>query len=289
MVLNIILSVILLVLIVLASGVVVDVLERFVFSLPIKKNKIVPVLVSMSLAIPELFVGIAAALDGKAQIALGNAVGANMTNLSLIIGGLAVVSLSVPVVGAYLQKDLWVTVGLALMPFFLLFDGVISSFDGGVLLGLYIVYAFFLSSEKVTAKMSHKKINTYERWGLSIMMILALVILAVCSWQLIQLVGRIGASWGVSWFWMGLVLMAIGTTLPELLLLVFSRGRRKVSLVLPDLLSSVVVNSTLVLGVVALISPIFLRESIQRGLSGIFLVAILGVIVTGKQIGRAHV
>lgn len=277
MVWNILLGVFLILLIVLASGVIADVLERFVFSLPIKKNKVVPILISMSLALPELFVGIAAAIDGKAQLALGNSVGANLTNLSLIVGGLAVVSVSVPVVGAYFQKDLWVTMGLTMMPFFLLFDGVISSLEGGVLLGLYTIYAFFFSDEKVTVRPAPKKINMLEKWGLSVMLILALLILAMCSWQLVQVVGRVAAAWGVSWFWIGLVLMAFGTTLPELLLLVFSKGRRRVSLVLPDLLSSVVVNSTLVLGVVALISPIFLRESVQRGISGFFLVAILGL------------
>ncbi|KKS64720.1 MAG: K+-dependent Na+/Ca+ exchanger related-protein, partial [Candidatus Collierbacteria bacterium GW2011_GWF2_42_51] len=63
----------------------VDILERYVFRLPIKKNKVTAILIGFSLALPELFVGIAAALDGKPQIALGTVVGANMANLSLVI------------------------------------------------------------------------------------------------------------------------------------------------------------------------------------------------------------
>lgn len=277
MVLNILMGVVLLVLIVMSSGVVVDVLERFVFRLPIKKSRVAAVLIGFSLALPELFVGIAAALDGKPQMALGTVVGANMANLSLVIGGLAIITSVVPVVGVYLEKDLWVTIGLALLPFLMLFDGTISRFEGVILIGLYFAYAFFLSNEKVTVKLQKKKISGHERWGLAVILVLGLVIMATCSWQLVQIAGNIAAFWGVSWFWMGLLLIAFGTTLPELLLLNFSRKKQKASVVLPDLLASVVMNSTVVLGIVAIITPIVMKESMQRGLSGMFLVIILGL------------
>lgn len=267
----------LLLLIVLSSGVVVDVFERFVMRLPIKRNRMTMILIGFSLALPELFVGIAAALDGKPQMALGTVVGANMANLSLIIGGLAVIAAVIPVVGEYVEKDLWVTVGLALMPFLMLFDGTITKLEGGVLIGLYFVYALFLSNEKVIAKQSKIKITGFEKWGLPVVLILGVLIMAVCSWQLVQIAVRIAAVWGVSWFWMGLLLIAFGTTLPELLLISFSRKKHKASLALPDLLSSVVMNSTVILGIVALITPIIIKESIQRGLSGMFLVIILGL------------
>jgi len=277
MVWNIVFGIILLVLIVLSSGVVVDVFERFVTRLPIKKKRVMSILIGFSLALPELFVGIAAALDGKSQMALGTVVGANMTNLSLIIGGLAVIAIAIPVVGEYLEKDLWVTIGLALMPFLMLFDGKISRIEGVVLIVLYFIYAFFLTNEKVVVKQVKKKMSAIEKWGLPVMLLLGLLIMAVCSWQLVQTVESIAAAWGVSWFWMGLLLIAFGTTLPELLVLSISGKNSRASLVLPDLLSSVVINSTVILGIVALISPVVIKESVQRGLSGMFLVMILGL------------
>jgi len=277
MVLNILMGLLLLILIVLSSGVVVDVLERFVFQLPIKKKAITSILIGFSLALPELFVGIASALDGKPQIALGNVVGANMANLSLIIGGLAMIAGVVPVLGEYLEKDLWLSIGLALMPFILLFDGSISRFDGGLLIVLYFIYSFFLANDKAVVKQIKSKISLVEKGGLPVVLGLGVFIMAVCSWQLVQIVIRVAAAWGVSWFWIGLLLISFGTTLPELILLLFSRKKSKVSLVLPDLLSSVVMNSTMILGIVAMITPIKMAESIQRGLSGMFLVIILGL------------
>lgn len=277
MVMKVLMVIVLLVLIVISSGVVVDVIERFVSKLPLRKNKLAPILIGFSLALPELFVGISAALDGKSQIALGNVVGANMANLSLIIGGLAIFASVVPVVGEYIKKDLWVTIGLAFLPFLMLFDGVISRLEGGVLVGLYFVYAFFLSNEKPVIRQSSKKISSVEKWGLTTILFLGLIIMAVSSWQLVQIVVQIATYWSVSWFWMGLILIAFGTTLPELLLVTVSKKKKNVSLVLPDLLGSVVMNSTLILGLVAIISPIIFKQSLQRGLSGVFLVFILGL------------
>ena len=277
MVWNIFVGLFLLILIVLSSGVVVDVFERFVTRLPIKKKRVMAILIGFSLALPELFVGIAAALDGKSQMALGTVVGANMANLSLIIGGLAVITVAIPVVGEYLEKDLWVTIGLALMPFLMLLDGTISKLEGGVLVAMYFVYALFLTNEKHVVRRMKRKMSVTEKWGLPVMLLLGLLIMAVCSWQLVQVVVSIAAVWGVSWFWMGLLLIAFGTTLPELLLLSFSGKKSRASLVLPDLLSSVVINSTVILGIVALITPVVIRESVQRGLSGMFMVMILGL------------
>lgn len=277
MVLNIVAGIVLLILIVLSSGVVVDVFERFVSRLPFKKSRLSSIFIGFSLALPELFVGIAAALDGKSQIALGNVVGANMANLSFIIGGLAIAATVVPVVGEYMDRDLWVTVGLALLPFFMLIDGTISRFEGAVLIMLYFIYIVFSANGKAVTKQAKKKIEKYETWGLIIMLILGVLIMAVSSWQLVQIAVRIAAFWGVSYFWMGLLLIAFGTTLPELILAVMNRRKKNISVVLPDLLGSVVINSTVILGIVAVISPIVLKESVQRGLSGLFLVVILGL------------
>ena len=277
MALNIVLGLVLLTLIVLSSGVVIDLLEKFVLRLPLGKSKVISILIGFSLALPELFVGIAAAMDGKPQLSFGNVIGANMANLSLIIGGLAVLTSVVPIVGEYKKKDFWLTIGLVMMPLLLLFDGVISKMEGLMLVVLYFVYAFCFAESRNMGKQSAKKIGLVEKIGMVVILALGLIILAVCSWQLVQVSVVVAASWGVSWFWMGLLLVSFGTTLPELLLLSTSRKKNKASLALNDLLGSVVMNSTLILGIVAVISPIVMRESLQRGVTGVFMIFTLGL------------
>jgi len=275
MVWNIIAGFSLLLVMVFASGVIVDIVEKFAFRLPVKKQTLASLLLGISLALPELFVGLAAALGGKSQMALGVVIGANMANLSLVVGGAAFVNKAIPVVGEYLARDLWIAVGLVLLPFFMLTDGVISANEGLLLLVVYFVYAVFVSDEKVIMKQKKQRLVKGEQWLWGAILILGLLIMASSAWLLVQLTIRIAAFWGVSWFWMGLILIAFGTTLPELLL-AFQKKRR-VTLLLPSLLGSVVMNSTLVLGIVAIFQPMILNESIQRGISGVFLVVILGL------------
>jgi cation:H+ antiporter len=276
MVLNLLSGIVLLLLMVLASGVVVDVIEKYAFRLPVRKQTLAAMLVGFALALPELFVGIASAMDGKPQIALGNIIGANMANLSLIIGGVAVATSVVPIVGEYLRRDLWITVGLALLPFLMLTDGMISTVEGGALVALYFVYAFFLSGGKGTYKQVKKKIEKHEKWSSVIILLLGSIILSTSAWLLVQIGVRVAESWQVSWFWVGLILFAFGTTLPELFLLI-TQKKHGATVVLPNLLGSVVMNSTLVIGIVALLQPIVLEESFQRGLSGMFLVVVMGL------------
>ena len=275
MVWNLLTGFVLLLVMILASGVVVDIIERFASRLPVKRQVLTAMLLGFSLALPELFIGLAAAFDGKPQIALGSIVGANMANLSLVVGGVAIVSKVIPVVGKYLNRDLWIAMGLMLMPFLMLIDGLISKTEGILLISLYFVYALFISGEKSLVKQIKQKTVKGEKWLWGVVLLLGLLIVAACAWLLVALTVKIAASWGVSWYWMGLILIAVGTTLPELLLAV--QNKKRVTLVLPSLLGSVVMNSTLILGIVSLVSPVILRESIQRGLSGIFLVVILGL------------
>jgi len=274
--LNLLSAVVMFLLMVLASGAVVDAVERYAFRLPVKKQRMAAMLIGFSLALPELFIGVASALEGKTQIALGNIAGANIANLSLVVGGLAVVSSVVPIVGEYLQKDLWITIGLAMLPFLMLTDGVLSGVEGAVLVAIYFVYAIFIPSKKSSYKEVRKKIEKHEKWALLIVAILGLIIMSASAWLLVQIVEKVASAWKTNLFWVGITLMAFGTTMPELLLL-SAQKKRKAALMLPNLLNSVVINSTLVIGLVALMQPIVFGESLQRGLAGMFLIFILGL------------
>ena len=233
MVLNILSGIVLLFLMVFSSGIVVDIVEQYALRLQVKRQNLTAILMGFSLALPELFIGVAAAMVGKPEIALGNVVGANLANLSLIIGCAAVLAGTVSVVGEYLQRDLWVTLGLAMLPFLMLMDGRISGFEGFVLILLYLVYAIFISQGKGTVKFQKKKTEIYKSWSSIIILVLGLIILSTSSWLLVEVAMKIASAWEVSWYWVGLILIAFGTTLPELSLL--SMGKKKASLVLPNL------------------------------------------------------
>jgi cation:H+ antiporter len=140
MLLDILYGVGLILIMVASSGATVGIFEKLAHEIRTNRLMLASILVGFSTSLPELFVGVAAGLSGQPQIALGDIVGANLANLSWIIGGAALVFGAVPVIGEYLRKELWVTVALAMIPFVLMSDGRLSRFDGLLLVLTYLLY-----------------------------------------------------------------------------------------------------------------------------------------------------
>lgn len=273
--------------IVVSSGVMIDIFEKLVREIKTSRLVLATVLVGFSTSLPELFVGIAAALRNQPQIALGNIVGANLANLSWIIGGAALVFGAIPVIGEYLRNELWITAGMVMIPFLLMTDGKLTRLDGLVLIFLYLLYANNLvrrgNSPLRALKISGRKIIKHRvktRMN-SIVQAFKLIswlgVLGVSALMLVNLAVKVSGSLGVSSFWIGLIVLAIGTTLPELVLTIVASEKREISLILGDILGSVVINSTLILGIIVMISPIGYTDPLQKGISGLFLMTILGL------------
>ena len=190
-------------------------------------------------------------------------------------------------VGEYLKRDLWVTMGMAMMPFLLMTDGNLSRYDGILLIALYGLYVkWVLGGEG--ARENHEKINrrkvvnhhfkTYRDWLIQGMVLLtSLGVMSLSAKWLIDISLGLASGFGVNTFWVGLILISFGTTLPELVLSLAASRRGDVALLLGNVLGSVVVNSTFILGLIAVISPVVFEASVQKGISGIFLIIILGL------------
>lgn len=279
-------GILLILILVFFSGVAVDIFEKIAHEVKINKLLLATFLVSFSTSLPEFSVGIASALKGEPQIALGNLIGANLANLSWIVGGAAVVAGTIPVVGDYLRRDLWMAMGMSMLPFLLMVDGRLSRLDGLLLVIAYMFYAKSMVAEADILKHSrlkrHKivktKIKSVSSWiGHVLLLLFVLVSMAVASHYLIDVALGLSKNFGVNAYWVGLLVVSFGTTLPELTLSIFASEKRDTSLLLGNILGSVIVNSTFILGIVGMISPIAFESSVGKGLSGLFLILILGL------------
>lgn len=287
MFLDILFAVTLILIMVIASGAAVGVFEKIVHELKVNKLLMATILIGFSTSLPELFVGIASAMRGQPEIALGNILGANIANLSWIVGGTALMAGSIPIVGDYLRKDLWMTIGMGLLPLLLMSDGRSDRLDGVVLVLVYLFYVRDMLKGKNTilkhskfAVQKHVKHHfktkveyVYEM----VKLVVAFGVLIASSSALINLAVRMSSSFGVSVFWVGLLVISFGTTLPELVLSIMASEKREMSLVLGNILGSVVVNSTLILGIITIISPFNFSGTVQGGVAGIFLVFVMGL------------
>src|SRR3989344_2684285 len=88
------------------------------------------VLVAVATSMPELFVGISSAAQGVSTLSLGNIFGANLANMTFVIGIAAIIAKKIPRNGDLSKQNFWLTAALVFFPLFLAFDGVISRADG---------------------------------------------------------------------------------------------------------------------------------------------------------------
>jgi len=239
-------------------------------------------LVALATSLPELFVGISAAVAGSPEISLGNVLGSNIANLSLVIGGAALVAGGVGVVGEFLSRDFFTVFLVAALPMLMLLDGELGKIDGVALISVYVIYNVAIlwkrpQYEKRRMGVLQRAMDRLKNWEtdkaiLGIVMGASLMIVA--AEFLVRSAERIAVIANIPVFLVGLFLVAVGTSLPELSFEIGAIRKKEVGMVFGNLLGSVVANSTLVLGVTALLSPIKLVNGINS-----YLVATMAFVV----------
>lgn len=230
--------------------------------------------VALATSLPELFVGITAAIYGHPNLSLGNVVGANIATLSLVIGGVALVGGVVSVKGEFLYRDVFYAFLAGAVPMVLLFDKVLSRIDGLILLALYGFYQVTVFSQKEKINSYLKKPVTKKEIG---RLFLSLALIIFCADMVVRLAVGLAVFLNIQILLIGLILVAIGTTLPELIFEMEAIKKRQPEMVLGNLLGSIVTHSCLVLGVVALITPIRIAGLVEYLLATMAFVVIFGI------------
>ena len=250
-----------------SAEIVVSSIRRIARETQIPGVVVSAVVISVATSLPELFVGLASSLSGTSSLSLGNVVGANISNLSLVLGlaGLLAGTIYIHETG-FLKKEWLFSFGLGIAPMLLLYDRGLSRIDGIILLCLYGVYVSLLFRRKVgevekgDAEWSRVLRNIKEHrgpFGHSLARFFGgLAVLLLAAEGLVRLSTGVAESMGVPLFLVGLLVVSVGTTLPEIAFSYRSIKDGAPGLIIGNLLGTLAFNSTFVLGIVALISPI---------------------------------
>jgi cation:H+ antiporter len=205
---------------------------------------------------PELLVSVNAALGGVPDIAVGNIVGSNIANILLIVG-LSAIVWPIMVTGATLRRDTAVMMlaVLALVPVFAM--GLIGRPAGLVLvLGLvgYLVWAFLHPGE--TADEDESASPPASIAISAVWVIVGLVALMFGARFLVDGAVSIARGYGISEAFIGLTIVAVGTSLPELATSLIAAFRRQSEIAIGNIIGSNIFNVLGILGVTALITPV---------------------------------
>ena len=226
-------------------------------------------LVCFATALPELAVNLRAVQVGQSELALGNAVGSNIVNIGLTLGVAAIAApLVVTLRLAAVQAVLLLVAGGAVVFFGL--DGALSRWEGGVLLlgfaGLLAVFVRRAGGEDATVQ---AELADYAETstGLSrnlLRIAIAGVVLALGAYAIVEAAPKLGQAMGFGLLLTGLLPVAIGTALPEVVLAVMAARNGQGNVVAGTVLGASLFNFLVVLGGVALLAPVPVPESFVR-------------------------
>lgn len=219
--------------------------------------------VAFGTSAPELLVSVSAALQGSSDIALGNVVGSNIANVMLILGATAVLS-TIVTKGHDLRASGTMMIGASLLLILLAFTGEIGRIEGFVLL---VALALVLWRQISTAR-SAGEIEGEEpgATGRKIMtwLLVGVVALPVGAQLLVSGASDIARLMGISEAVIGLTLVAIGTSLPELAASLAAAAKGRGDIALGNVVGSNIFNLLSILGVTALVAPLPVPEQMLQ-------------------------
>lgn len=247
--------------------------------------------VAFGTSAPELLVSVQAVLADAGGLALGNVVGSNIANILLVMGAPAL--LAPVVIGRESRRDFGIMIGATLLFIALAFSGVIGLWQALVLLAAFAVFMgdSILRGRKARVEVEELEGADPDLQGPKIAIYLALGLagLPIGAHLLVTGAVDIAAALGVSDVVIGLTIVAIGTSLPELATTLMAALRREGGVALGNILGSNIFNLLLILGVAGLVGPMtvpveMLRLDLWVMLGAAMLLA--PFIWTGRPIGR---
>lgn len=269
LILNIVLIFFLFLLLIKAADILIINLKSLSRTTRLGQFALTGLLMALTTSLPEAFVGITSALEGKPQLSLGNIIGANIANLSLVVGGAALAGGAIAIRGNFLSEDVFYAFLAGAAPMVLLFDKQLGRVDGLILILLYGLYcSWVLSGRKKEIQQLPGDNNEEFVWRLIRRfntkgsrkelgwIFLGIILLLFSADMIVSLAQDIAVPLNLPLLLVGIFIISVGTTLPELIFELKAIRQHHPTMVFGNLLGSVVANSTLIIGLVALISPI---------------------------------
>lgn len=234
------------------------------FSLRLNIPKIVigMTVVSFATSAPELIVSVRAALNGHADLALGNVIGSNIANLGLVLG-ITIILSTITIQKSFYKTDWPVMMISSLILYFILaFDGKIVQYEGIILVSLLIAFLIYLLRFQKTAVVDEMPEDDEELPLYKNVMFMAIggVALWGGSELLIQGATDLAISIGVSTRIIGVTIVSVGTSIPELAASIVAILKKEKAISLGNLIGSNIFNILAVLGITSIITPLSVSD-----------------------------
>jgi cation:H+ antiporter len=236
---------------------------------------------------PELTVAVSAAGEGRPEIALGDALGSNIVNIGLVVG--VVLALGATSAADVSRRDALTGLAMAFLLLVLVLDEEVSRRDGAVLLIAFAAWLAMTVERALRGRSDIVATVAERRHGRALVAAaLGLVSLVLAGRLIVAGAKSISEDLGLSTFVVGVVLVSLGTSAPELATAVIARVRGHAEVGLGAAFGSNIFNTSFIIGIAALIAPIgVVRRDVSISvLFGASLVAVVLVGSSGRRLPR---
>jgi cation:H+ antiporter len=227
------------------------------------------VIVGFGTSAPEMVVSAIAASQGNAGIALGNAYGSNITNIALILGLTALIS-PITVHSQILRKELPILIAITALAAYQMWDGELTRNDALVLLGVFFILMAWIiwqglrtTSDTLGVEIEHGLEARAMSIGRAVFwLVIGLILLIISSRILVWGAIEIARGFGVSDLIIGLTIVAVGTSLPELASSLIAARKGEHDIALGNILGSNIFNTLAVVGIAGMIHPMSVEPEV---------------------------
>lgn len=253
-------------------------------------------LMAFATSLPDLLVGLNAAFQDKSSLALGSILGGNLVDLTLALAlGVFFTKKGIEAESAMVQKSALFTTIIAILPIFLMLDGNLNRIDGLILIASFFIYALWIFSRS-----DHFKKHYHQNNGTSFQLkhflthlgkiIVLFILLTIASQGVVASADFFSIELGISIGLVGMLIVGLGNTFSDIYLSILSARKNENWMILGEIMGSVIICATLVLGIVILVRPFEVIDLSNFITARFFLVlaALLSLLVikTGHKITK---
>jgi len=247
-------------------------------------------------SLPNLFVGLSSVFHKIPQLSFGDIVGGNLVDLTIVVALAALVAKGLPAESRMVQTSSIFTILIAILPLLLILDGKLGRGDGILLILVFFLYIFWLFSKKErfakvydgeTESIAKEFKIFFKSLG---KIIFGIILLLLAAEGIVRSAAFFAQSLNLPLALIGILIVGLGNALPETYFAVISAKKGETWMILGNLMGSVIVPATLVLGIVALICPIEIIDFSPFAIARFFLIIsalfFLFFVRTGRKITR---
>jgi cation:H+ antiporter len=259
--------------------------SRLASDLNLSKYTVGFIVIAVISVLPEAFIAITAAVNGVPTLGLGTLIGTSFADITLILGLVTVIAgRGMKIENRIISRNRGYPF-LILLPLILGWDGQYTRVEGAVLFiaGAVFYFLAFSSEKNIRYKVSFALVK--EKALTVFLLLAAMGVLLLGSHFAVVAGSALASGLGVKPILIGLLVLGLGTTMPELFFAIKSMKHKEDSLAMGDILGTVLVNVTVVLGVVIMIAP-FSFEPSAMYIAGVFLIAASFILFSFMKSGR---